>query len=238
MIGYLIQQELRNVLPQDSAVVTVLTMIAVDPDDPAFANPTKFVGPGYTKDVADALAADKRWTFRQDGAAWRRVVPSPQPQQILEIDPIRCLIDHGSVVVCAGGGGIPTIHSSSATGALTGVEAVIDKDLASELLSEDIDADLFVMATDVDGVYLDWGGPAQRRLGMVTPEDLNRHRFAAGSMGPKVEAASRFVLKTGRRAAIGALADIGGIVDGAAGTSVVPTARGTHQVPEPTTGGG
>jgi carbamate kinase len=221
MIGYLIQQELRNVLPPDSAVVTVLTMITVDPGDPAFANPTKFVGPGYPADIADQLATAKGWTFRQDGNAWRRVVPSPHPQQILELEPIMWLIERGAVVVCAGGGGIPTMHSTSIDGSLSGVEAVIDKDLASELLSEDIDADLFVMVTDVDGVYLDWATPNQRKLGEVTPDELASHRFPAGSMGPKVEAASRFVVKTGRRAAIGSLTDIGGIVAGVAGTSVV-----------------
>jgi carbamate kinase len=226
MIGYLIQQELRQLLPPDRSVVTVLTMITVDPDDPAFANPTKFVGPGYPRTAADALRRDKGWAFRQDGAAWRRVVPSPQPQQIIEIEPISWLLERGAVVVCAGGGGIPTMRSANATSELVGVEAVIDKDLAGELLSEDVGADLFVMATDVDGVYLDWGTPTQRRLGEVTPDDLTGRAFAAGSMGPKVEAAVRFVAKTGRRAAIGALADIPAIVAGTAGTNVVaqPTA--------------
>jgi carbamate kinase len=224
MIGYLIQQELRSLLPPPSQVATLLTMIVVDPEDPAFANPTKFVGPIYTRDAADRLAAQKGWTFRQDGAGWRRVVPSPQPRQILEIEPITWLLDRGAVVICAGGGGIPTMHPSSGSRDVVGVEAVIDKDLASELLAEDVGADLFVMATDVDGVYLDWGTPQQRRLGEVTPEDLAGHEFAAGSMGPKVEAASRFAAKTGRRAAIGALADIAGIVAGAAGTNVVARA--------------
>jgi carbamate kinase len=196
MIGYLIQQELRRVLPPDRPVVTVLTMITVDPDDPAFAHPTKFVGPGYTHDDAEVLRKDHGWAFRQDGAAWRRVVPSPEPQQIIEIEPISWLLERGSVVVCAGGGGIPTMRSSPAAGELSGVEAVIDKDLASELLSEDIGADLFVMATDVDGVYLNWGTPKQRRLDELTPEDLTGLQFAAGSMGPKVDAAVRFVVKT------------------------------------------
>ena len=227
MIGYLIQQELRQLLPADRSVVTVLTMITVDPDDPAFANPTKFVGPGYPQEAVDALRTDKGWAFRQDGAAWRRVVPSPQPQQIIEIEPISWLLERGAVVVCAGGGGIPTLRSA-AGGRLSGVEAVIDKDLAGELLSEDVGADLFVMATDVDGVYLDWGTPTQRRLGDVTPEDLTGRAFAAGSMGPKVEAAVRFVVKTGRRAAIGSLADIPGIVAGTAGTNVVARARATN----------
>jgi carbamate kinase len=132
-------------------------------------------------------------------------------------------------VVCAGGGGIPTMRSSPAAGELSGVEAVIDKDLASELLSEDIGADLFVMATDVDGVYLNWGTPKQRRLDELTPEDLTGLQFAAGSMGPKVDAAVRFVVKTGRRAAIGSLADIPGIVAGSAGTNVVARRRADAQ---------
>jgi carbamate kinase len=220
MIGYLIQQELRSVLPE-LQVATLLTMIVVDPQDPAFANPTKFVGPIYAKDDADKLAADKGWTFRQDGSAWRRVVPSPEPKRILEIEPITWLLDRGAVVICAGGGGIPTMYPSSAPGELVGVEAVIDKDLASELLAEDVSADLLLMATDVDGVYSGWATPQQRRLGRVTPEELAGYEFASGSMGPKVEAAARFATKTGRRAAIGSLADIAGIVAGDAGTSVV-----------------
>jgi carbamate kinase len=175
------------------------------------------------------LRKDHGWAFRQDGAAWRRVVPSPEPQQIIEIEPISWLLERGSVVVCAGGGGIPTMRSSPAAGELSGVEAVIDKDLASELLSEDIGADLFVMATDVDGVYLNWGTPKQRRLDELTPEDLTGLQFAAGSMGPKVDAAVRFVVKTGRRAAIGSLADIPGIVAGSAGTNVVARRRADAQ---------
>jgi carbamate kinase len=221
MIGYLIQQELRSLLPPDSQVATLLTMVVVDPGDPAFANPVKFVGPVYGKDAADELAAKKGWAFRQDGSAWRRVVPSPEPRQIVEIQPISWLLERGAVVICAGGGGIPTVLQSAVTGAMVGVEAVIDKDLASELLAEDLRADLFLMATDVDGVYLRWGTPEQRRLAEVTPEELAGYEFAAGSMGPKVEAAARFVAKTGRRAAIGSLADIAGIVAGAAGTNVV-----------------
>jgi carbamate kinase len=220
MIGYLIQQELRSLLPPARQVVTLLTMIVVDPDDPAFAKPTKFVGPVYDKAAADTLAADKGWAFRQDGAAWRRVVPSPKPQRILEIQPIAWLLEQGAVVICAGGGGIPTMYPASGSGDLVGVEAVIDKDLASELLAEDVHADLFLMATDVDAVYLDWGTPQQRQLGQVTPAELASHQFAAGSMGPKVEAASRFATKTGKRAAIGSLADIAEIVAGKAGTSV------------------
>ena len=220
MIGYLIQQELRSLLPPAHQVVTLLTMIVVDPADPAFAKPTKFVGPVFDKAAADKLAADKGWTFRQDGATWRRVVPSPKPQRILEIQPITWLLERDTVVICAGGGGIPTMYPSSGPGEVIGVEAVIDKDLASELVAEDVRADLFLMATDVDGVYVDWGGPQQRRLGQVTPTEVASYDFPAGSMGPKVEAATRFATKTGKRAAIGSLADIAEIVAGKAGTSV------------------
>ena len=221
MIGYLIQQELRSLLPAGNQVATLLTMIVVDPDDPAFAAPTKFVGPVYPKEAADKLAADKGWVFREDGTSWRRVVPSPQPQRILEIEPITWLLERGAVVICAGGGGIPTMYPSAATGELVGVEAVIDKDFAGELLAEDVGADLYLMATDVDGVYLNWGTAEQRRLDRVTPGELASYQFAAGSMGPKVEAAARFVAKTGHRAAIGSLADIPGIVAGTAGTNVI-----------------
>jgi carbamate kinase len=227
IIGYLIQEELRSLLPAGQQLATLLTMVMVDPQDPAFSNPSKFVGPLYRKDAADELAADKGWTFRQDGSAWRRVVPSPEPQRILEIEPITWLLDRGAVVICAGGGGIPTVNQPSAPSALIGVEAVIDKDLASELLAEDVAADLFVMATDVDGVYLEWGTPQQRRLDRVTPEALAGYQFASGSMGPKVEAAARFAAKTGGRAVIGSLADIAGMVAGAAGTNVV-----TRNAPE------
>jgi carbamate kinase len=195
----------------------------VDSDDPAFSNPTKFVGPLYDKAQADVIAAEKGWVFRQDGDQWRRVVASPEPKTIFEIRPIQWLLERGTVVICAGGGGIPTrFECVDDEICLHGVEAVIDKDLASELLARDVGADLFLMATDVDGVYVDWGSPQQRRLTTTTPTELRLLNLPAGSMGPKVEAAARFVERTGRRAAIGALKDICGIVDGKAGTSVVP----------------
>jgi carbamate kinase len=224
MIGYLIQQELRNLLPPENQVATLLTMVVVDPGDPAFARPAKFVGPVYDADAANTLAAKEGWTFRQDGSAWRRVVPSPEPKRILEIQPIRWLLERGAVVICAGGGGIPTMLPSPGSGAGVGVEAVIDKDLASELLAENLSADLFLMVTDVDGVYLHWGTAQRRKLGEVTPAELAGVEFAAGSMGPKVEAAARFVTRTGRRAAIGSIADITAIVAGTAGTNVVAQA--------------
>ncbi|MGH8950763.1 MAG: carbamate kinase [Acidimicrobiia bacterium] len=222
MIGYVLEQEMGNVLPFEVPFATLLTMIEVDPADPAFANPTKFVGPVYDKDQADLLAAEKDWVFKADGEHWRRVVPSPEPKRIFEIRPIRWLLEKNAVVICAGGGGVPTMYDPDADRTLVGVEAVIDKDLASELLAREVDADVFAMVTDVDGVYADWGTPDQRRLEKTTPEELRGFDFAAGSMGPKVEAAARFVERTGKRAAIGGLHQIEEIVEGRAGTQVVP----------------
>src|ERR687898_183268 len=222
MIGYVLEQELGNLLPFEVPFATLLTMVEVDPADPAFRDPTKFVGPVYDRADADRLAADHGWAFKRDGDRWRRVVPSPEPKRIFEIRPIRWLLDKGAVVICAGGGGIPTMYDASADRTLVGVEAVIDKDLASELLAREVDADLFVMATDVDGGYEDWGSPDQRRLGRATTAELRAKRFASGSMGPKVDAAIRFVETTGRLAAIGALNDIEEIVKAEAGTTVTP----------------
>jgi len=221
MIGYMIEQELGNLLPFEVPFATILTMVEVDPADPAFQNPTKFVGPVYDKEEADRLKGEKGWVFKQDGTKWRRVVPSPLPKRIFEIRPVKWLLEKGTVVICAGGGGIPTMYDPVQERWLTGIEAVIDKDLASELLAREVEADLFVIATDVNGVYLDWGKPEQRMIGRVTTEELRSYRFPAGSMGPKVDAAIQFVERTGKRAAIGALADIGAIVTGEAGTNVV-----------------
>jgi carbamate kinase len=226
MIGYMIEQELGNLLPAEIPMATILTMVEVDGADPAFANPTKFVGPVYTAEEAGALADEKGWTFKADGKFTRRVVPSPAPRRIFEIRPIRWLLDQGTVVICAGGGGIPTTWVPGKRRTLGGVEAVIDKDLASELLAREVEADLFIMATDVDGVYAGWGTNEQRRLDEVTPAELRAMDLAAGSMGPKVEAAARYVDATGRRAAIGALEDIEKIVEGAAGTTVVDGGEG------------
>jgi carbamate kinase len=207
MIGYLIEQELGNLLPPEVPMATILTMVEVD---------------GYDDRAAAVLAAEKGWQFRLDGDRMRRVVASPEPRRIFEVRPIRWLLDQGTVVICAGGGGIPTTWTSSDHTTLTGVEAVIDKDLASELLAREVHADLLVLATDVDAVYTGWRTPDARALGHVTPAELRALAFPAGSMGPKAEAAARFVEATGCRAAIGALQDIERIVDGTAGTNVVP----------------
>jgi carbamate kinase len=221
MIGYLLEQELGNGLPFEKPLATILTMVEVDPEDPAFADPTKFVGPIYTEDVAKSLAADKGWIVKPDGPHWRRVVASPRPTRIFEIRPMRWLLEHGTVVICAGGGGIPTMYERGRDRHLVGVEAVVDKDLASSLLSRELDADLFVIATDVDGVYADWGQPTQRRIERTTPDEIEAGDFPAGSMGPKVSAAAEFVRATGRRAAIGSLEQIDGLVEGTAGTKIV-----------------
>jgi carbamate kinase len=221
MIGYVLEQELGNLLPVEVPFATILTMVEVDPEDPAFKDPTKFVGPVYDKAQADRLAGEKGWAFKPDGNYWRRVVPSPEPRRIFEIRPIRWLLDKDVVVICAGGGGVPTMYQPDGQRTLVGVEAVIDKDLASQLLAREVGADLFVMATDVDGVYTGWGTPEQRKLERVTPGELRELPFAAGSMGPKVEAAIRFVEATGNRAVIGGLSEIEAIVAGDAGTQVV-----------------
>lgn len=219
MIGYVIEQELGNLLPPEQPLATLLTMIEVDPADPAFTHPTKPIGPVYDRPTAERLAAERGWSVAADGLAFRRVVASPKPRRIFEIRPIRSLLEQGTIVVCAGGGGIPTMYDDH--GRLQGVEAVIDKDLASALLATELEADLLVIATDVDGVYTGWGTPTAARLDRVRPDELAALDLPAGSMGPKVEAACGFVRTTGREAAIGALADIAQLVAGTAGTRVV-----------------
>ncbi|MBE1546452.1 carbamate kinase [Mycobacterium sp. OAS707] len=218
MIGYVIEQELGNLLPHDQPLATVLTMIEVDRDDPAFGRPTKPIGPLYEKETAERLAAACGWTVAPDGDKFRRVVASPKPLRIFEIRPIRSLVEQGTIVICAGGGGIPTMYDEH--GQLQGVEAVIDKDLAAALLAEQLEADLLVIATDVDGVYAGWGKPNQERLGTVTPAELAGLDFPTGSMGPKVQAACDFAKDTGNEAVIGSLDDIAKIVAGNAGTRV------------------
>ena len=220
MIGYMIEQELGNLMPYEQPFATILTMVEVDPRDPAFDNPTKPIGPVYGKEEATQLAEQRGWTIAPDGKKWRRVVPSPKPQHIFEIRPIRWLIEHGVIVICAGGGGIPTMYKPGRI--LQGAEVVIDKDLASELLARELEANMIIMATDVDGVYANWGEPDAVLLHKVTLQELASYDFAAGSMGPKVEAACKFVEETGGRAAIGSLADLEMIVAGEAGTIISP----------------
>jgi carbamate kinase len=219
MIGYVLEQELRNRLP-GRAAVSVLTQVVVDPDDPAFETPTKPIGPIYTESQARQVARELGWTIARDGKHWRRVVPSPEPRRIVELTAIRILVDTGAIVICAGGGGIPVTVSGS--GALRGVEAVIDKDLAAELLARSVDADFLLLLTDVEAVFRDWGTPRADPIRSTTPAELRALRLETGSMGPKVEAACRFVEATGHVAAIGALEDAARIVAGATGTIVAP----------------
>jgi carbamate kinase len=226
MIGYLIEQELGNRLPFEKPLATLLTMIEVDPEDPAFADPSKPIGPLYTQDEADALGAERGWAFKADGDSMRRVVPSPAPKRIFEHRPIRWLLDQGAVVICAGGGGIPTAYAPERQ--LHGVEAVIDKDHASALLSRDIEADMLIMATDAPAAFVGWGTPEQRAISRAHPDALAEHlgEFAAGSMLPKVLAACDFARATGKPAVIGALADIDAMLAGTAGTRVATAIDG------------
>ena len=216
MIGYMIEQELGNLLPITVPFATILTMVEVDPEDPAFDKPSKPIGPIYSQEKATELADEKGWTMKPDGEHWRRVVPSPEPHRIFEMRPIHWLLEKNTIVICAGGGGIPTVYDEE--GNLKGVEVVIDKDRASALLAFELDADLLILATDTDGVYLDWGTEDARKIEKTTPEEIDRFEFAAGSMGPKVEAAGNFVRRTGQRAVIGALADLPAMVAGTSGT--------------------
>jgi carbamate kinase len=226
MIGYLVEQEIGNRLPPEKPIATLLTMIEVDPTDPAFGDPSKPIGPVYTAEEAEALAAEQGWTFRPDGDALRRVVPSPRPRRIFEIRQIRWLLDHGCVVICAGGGGIPTAYEDG--NRLRGVEAVIDKDHASGLLAREVDADTFTMATDTPAVFIGYGTPEQKAVARAHPDALAEHleEFAAGSMRPKVEAACEFARATGRPAAIGTLAEIEDLVAGTAGTQITTDTAG------------
>ncbi len=219
MIGYLLEQELANLLPATRTVATLLTRVEVDPRDPAFEHPSKPIGPVYSSADAERIAAERQWTMAPDGQGQRRVVASPQPLRVLGVEPIRWLLAHDAVVIAAGGGGIPVARGADGTG-LHGVEAVIDKDLCSGLLARDLQADVLVIATDVDAVYVDWGQPGQRALRKVTPTQIRQHAFPAGSMGPKVEAACRFALASGRRAVIGSLDQIEAMLAGEAGTEV------------------
>ncbi len=218
MIGYLIEQELGNLLPYEQPFATILTMVQVDPEDPAFDHPTKPIGPMYDEAEAKRLAAEHDWTVAPDGAGWRRVVPSPRPQHIFQIRPIRWLVEQGVIVVCTGGGGIPTMYDEE--GKLGGAEVVIDKDLASALLAVELNADMLVMATDVDAVYRGWATPQAEAIRRATPEELLHESFSAGSMGPKVEAACRFAELAGGTAAIGSLSELKEIVDGERGTII------------------
>jgi carbamate kinase len=223
MIGYMLEQELGNELPFEKHLATLLTMIEVDPGDPAFSHPSKPIGPLYDAAEASRLEREKGWAFMADGDSMRRAVPSPAPIRIFGIHVIRTLLDQGVVVICAGGGGIPTAYSEQDAPAgrrLEGVEAVIDKDLASALLAIELGADALVIVTDVDAVYADWGTPEQHAIRSATPDELAGAQFAEGSMAPKVRAACWFAERSGGFAAIGSIHDTQALLRGEAGTRV------------------
>jgi len=217
MIGYLLEQELRNVLP-GREVATLLTQVVVDPADQAFTRPTKPIGPTYSERAAGELRRARGWTIDHDGTSWRRVVASPEPRQVVELSTIRLLLAAGTVVICVGGGGIPVTLADDHT--LNGIEAVIDKDLSAALLAVELDASALLLLTDVPAVQDGWNTDAPRPIRRATPDELRARNFARGSMGPKVEAASRFAEQTGRAAAIGALDEAALLLDGVHGTTV------------------
>jgi carbamate kinase len=217
LIGYWLQQAISRTL--DTPVVTLVTQTVVDAHDPAFDNPTKFVGSVYDELGAKTLATEHNWTFARDGEAWRRVVASPAPVRVVETATAELLLRSGVMVVLAGGGGVPVIEGSRG---LEGIEAVVDKDLVAALVAEELHADLFVVLTDVPAVMMDFGTPDQRPLTHVTPPELAQHRFAAGSMGPKIEAVCQFVMNTGNRAAVGSLDEVAAVVPGSSGTQITP----------------
>ncbi len=224
MIGYLIEQELSNLLPPERSCATLLTQIEIDPNDPAFERPDKPIGPLYAEDEAKALADSHGWSVAPDGGGWRRVVASPMPKRILEIGVIEMLVGQDVVVVCAGGGGIPVIDRGDR--GFVGVEAVIDKDRASALLAEQLGARALLLLTDVPAVYTDWDTPDARPIRRAAPDALRTLAFAPGSMAPKVEAACAFADRTGGFAGIGRLQDASAILRQEAGTIVTGEASG------------
>ena len=222
MIGYWLLQAMQNHLP-GRQVAAIINQTLVEAADPAFADPSKFVGEMYTREEATRLATERGWVVKPDGAGWRRVVGSPRPQRVVETRLIRLLLESGAVVVCAGGGGVPVVRD--ATGRLCGVEAVVDKDLTSAVLAEALDADVLLVLTDVPAVMERFGTPEQRAVPRATPGALRALEPPAGSMGPKVDAVCRFVELTGGMAAIGSLDDVEAILAGEAGTIVTPSGR-------------
>jgi carbamate kinase len=219
MIGYWLVQAFQNALPgRQVASITSQTLVLAH--DPAFDNPSKFVGEVYAQDEARRLAEARGWTVRQDGDGWRRVVGSPQPQRVVETRLIRLLMRSGALVVCAGGGGVPVVRDER--GKLRGVEAVVDKDLTAAVLAEALEADALLVLTDLPNVVRHFGTPGAEPISRITPGALRREPFPAGSMGPKVEAVCRFVELTGDMAAIGRLEDAEAIMAGTAGTIITP----------------
>lgn len=225
MIGYLLEQALANLLPQTRQVVSLVTRVVVASDDEAFAKPSKPIGPMYTEPEAMRLAKEKNWQVAADGPpeknGFRRIVASPKPLEVLNLPAIVCLIKSNVLVIAAGGGGIPVMRDAT-THNLTGVEAVIDKDQTASLLAIALKVDCLLIATDVEAVFVDWGKLSQQAIVTTTPESLQSLVFASGSMAPKVDAASRFVTRSGKRAVIGSLEHIEAMLAGDHGTQITP----------------
>ena len=224
MIGYMIEQELENALDHAHPVATLLTQVVVHADDPAFQAPSKFIGPVYSREEAETRAAAAGWSIAQDGNKWRRVVPSPKPQDIPDLRVLRLLLDQGVIVICTGGGGIPVLRLPD--GSMTGIEAVIDKDAASALLAQRLGADALLLLTDVDAAYRDFGTDDAAPIRHLTPPEARALDLAAGSMGPKMAAAADFA-EAGGLAGIGRLEDALELLHGTAGTQVRSTPRGS-----------
>lgn len=223
LIGYLVEQELGNRLAARQ-VATLLTQVEVDPHDPAFLDPVKPVGPAYDEDTARHLADEQGWTVAERKGGWRRLVASPKPRRIRELEAVRLLANAGVVVICAGGGGIPAVRRED--GVLMGVEAVVDKDWVSALLAREMGAELLLLLTDVEAVWAHRGEPEARPIRTASPAAIKALPFEDGTMGPKVEAACEFVEVTGRPAVIGALEDAPAIAAGEAGTRIDAAASG------------
>ena len=217
MIGYWLLQALQNQLP-GREVACIINQTLVAADDPSFADPTKFIGPVYDEATAHGLAAERDWVVKPDGDQWRRVVGSPEPVHVIETPVIQLLVDAGAVVVCAGGGGVPVVGEDE--GGLDGVEAVVDKDLTAEVLAEALGADALLILTDVANVFRGFGTPEQEPITRADPAIMRGEDLPAGSMGPKVEAACRFVENTGGLAGIGRMNDVVEILAGTAGTII------------------
>jgi len=218
MIGYMIEQELRGTMGDTAEIASLLTQVLVDPNDIAFKNPTKPIGPIYTKEEAQRLAKERQWSVGPDGEHWRRMVASPFPQRVMELNTIRRLVDGGVLVICAGGGGIPVRMTE--TGAIKGVEAVIDKDLSAAMLGSKLSMDGLIMLTDVDAVCINYNKPGMKKIKSVRADELRKMEFSKGSMGPKVQAACMFTERSGGWAAIGSLNELTKIVKGESGTRI------------------
>jgi carbamate kinase len=227
----MLEHEIGMLLPFDRSIATVLTTIEVDAKDPAFRNPTTFIGPVFAKDDADRIAAERGWAFGPEGERWRRVLASPEPKRVVELQLIKCLLERSTVVVAASAGSGAAVHGQGAERPPTGIECVIDSDLATALLARDLNADRFVLLTDVNAVYIDWGKPTQRAIRRATPEALASTTFATCPMASKIEVACRFVRATGKQAAIGDLSDLGRILAAEAGTTIAADAEGIDLLP-------